>query len=152
MRLVRKLQICVSATSQVKNMLTSLRAVTELRNSAIRDRHWAQLMEATGVYFSMSDETTLAELLSLNLHRSVPRRPPQLTVCLGELRIHLRSVCVCVCVCRYEDEVHNIVDKAVKEMSMEKVLRELDSTWAVLELELEVHPRTGEQSVCLSCG
>ena len=33
----------------VKNMLTSLRAVAELQNAAIRDRHWHQLMQATGV-------------------------------------------------------------------------------------------------------
>lgn len=33
----------------VKNMLTSLRAVAELQNPAIRDRHWQQLMQATGV-------------------------------------------------------------------------------------------------------
>lgn len=33
----------------VKNMLTSIRAVTELQNPAIRDRHWLQLMQATGV-------------------------------------------------------------------------------------------------------
>lgn len=35
--------------STVKNMMTSLRAITELQNSAIRDRHWQQLMQATGV-------------------------------------------------------------------------------------------------------
>ena len=35
--------------STVKNMLTSLRAVGELQNPAIRDRHWHQLMQATGV-------------------------------------------------------------------------------------------------------
>jgi len=35
--------------STVKNMMTSLRAITELQNTAIRDRHWQQLMEATGV-------------------------------------------------------------------------------------------------------
>ncbi|KAL1512674.1 hypothetical protein ABEB36_002231 [Hypothenemus hampei] len=33
----------------IKNMLTSLRAVTELQNPAIRDRHWIQLMQATKV-------------------------------------------------------------------------------------------------------
>jgi len=33
----------------LKNMMTSLRAVTELQNPAIRDRHWTQLMQATGV-------------------------------------------------------------------------------------------------------
>lgn len=42
-----------------------------------------------------------------------------------------------------EDEVKNIVDKAVKEMSMEKILRELNVTWSAMEFEQEVHPRTG---------
>ena len=35
--------------SSVKNMVTSLRAVGELQNPAIRDRHWQQLMQATKV-------------------------------------------------------------------------------------------------------
>ena len=43
----------------------------------------------------------------------------------------------------FEDEVKNIVDKAVKETSMEKVLRELAVTWANMELTHERHPRTG---------
>ena len=43
---------------------------------------------------------------------------------------------------QYEEEVRGIVDKAVKEMSMEKVLKELDVTWAQMEFEHEPHPRT----------
>jgi dynein heavy chain len=35
--------------STVKNMVTSLRAVGELQNRAIRERHWEQLMQATKV-------------------------------------------------------------------------------------------------------
>ena len=96
----------------VKNMLTSLRAVGELQNPAIRERHWEQLVQATRVQFIMSDETTLADLLSLNLHN-------------------------------FEDEVHNIVDKACKEMAMEKMLKDLDTTWKTMEFEHENHPRTG---------
>lgn len=42
-----------------------------------------------------------------------------------------------------EEEVKNIVDKAVKEMSMEKILRELDSTWSNMHFEQEIHKRTG---------
>lgn len=42
-----------------------------------------------------------------------------------------------------EDEVKNIVDKAVKEMSMEKILRELNTTWSAMEFEQEIHTRTG---------
>lgn len=34
----------------VKNMLTSLRAVGELQNPAIRERHWNQLMVSTKVF------------------------------------------------------------------------------------------------------
>ena len=63
----------------------------------------------------MSDATTLADLLALNLHS-------------------------------FEDEVRNIVDKAVKEMSMEKVLKELDVTWSAMEFEHETHARTGNTS------
>lgn len=35
--------------SDVKNMITSLRAVGELQNPAIRDRHWHELMQAAKV-------------------------------------------------------------------------------------------------------
>jgi len=44
---------------------------------------------------------------------------------------------------QFEDEVKNIVDKAVKEMSMEKMLKELYATWTTMEFEHLKHPRTG---------
>ena len=90
--------------------MTSLRAITELQNSAIRGRHWSQLMAATGVRFDMTENTVLAELLALNLHN-------------------------------YGEEVHTLVDKAVKEASMERVLKELSQTWSQTEFEVEQHPR-----------
>lgn len=43
------LHVHVGLDSTVKNMVTSLRAVAELQNPAIRDRHWLQLMQATNV-------------------------------------------------------------------------------------------------------
>ncbi|NXG62204.1 DYH17 protein, partial [Hemiprocne comata] len=98
--------------SSMKNMITSLRAVNELQNPAVRDRHWQELMQATKVNFTMSEDTTLADLLQLNLHN-------------------------------FEDEVHDIVDKAMKELGMEKVLNTLDTTWAMMQLEYEPHARTG---------
>lgn len=39
----------VGLDNTVKNTITSLRAVSELQNPAIRDRHWQQLMQATQV-------------------------------------------------------------------------------------------------------
>lgn len=41
----------VNLEATLKNLLTSLRAVTELQNPAIRERHWKQLMEATKVRY-----------------------------------------------------------------------------------------------------
>ncbi|MEE6512880.1 hypothetical protein FKM82_020191 [Ascaphus truei] len=98
--------------NKVKNLITSLRAVSELQNPAIRDRHWQQLMQATKVNFVMSENTTLADLLQLKLHL-------------------------------FEDEVRSIVDKAVKESSMEKVLKALDNTWSAMQFGHEAHSRTG---------
>jgi dynein heavy chain len=42
----------------------------------------------------------------------------------------------------YEDEVKNIVDKSVKEMAMEKVLKELNAIWTNMMFATEVHERT----------
>lgn len=39
----------IQLEATVKNMLTSLRAVGELQNPAIRERHWNQLMTSTKV-------------------------------------------------------------------------------------------------------
>ncbi|NXE69982.1 DYH17 protein, partial [Calcarius ornatus] len=55
--------------SSMKNMMTSLRAVSELQNPAIRDRHWQELVQTAKVEFTMSENTTLADLLQLNLHK-----------------------------------------------------------------------------------
>nr|XP_020748715.1 dynein heavy chain 11, axonemal isoform X1 [Odocoileus virginianus texanus] len=53
----------------VKDTMASLRAVAELQSPALRDRHWHQLMTATGVKFSINEATTLADLLALRLHQ-----------------------------------------------------------------------------------
>ncbi|KAM7371234.1 hypothetical protein PAMP_010722 [Pampus punctatissimus] len=42
----------------------------------------------------------------------------------------------------FEEEVRGIVDKAVKEMGMEKVLSELNSTWTGMQFQYEPHHRT----------
>ncbi|KAJ3023806.1 hypothetical protein HKX48_000940 [Thoreauomyces humboldtii] len=96
----------------VKDMITSLRAVGELRSSAIRDRHWKQLMKTTGVTFVMTDDMKFEDLLSLQLHK-------------------------------YEDDVKVIVDRATKELSMEKVLNDLSKTWSAMEFTYELHESTG---------
>lgn len=44
----------INLDAMVKNMLTSFKAVGELQNPAIRERHWIQLMKSTKVnYFTL---------------------------------------------------------------------------------------------------
>ena len=65
---MRSWNVYLGLESTVKNMITSLRAIGELQNPSIRDRHWYQLVQATKVQFVMSEDTKLSDLLSLNLH------------------------------------------------------------------------------------
>ncbi|KAI2655454.1 Dynein axonemal heavy chain 11 [Labeo rohita] len=60
--------VYVSLDCVLRDLLTSLRAVTELLNPAMRDRHWALLIRTTGVNFTLTEETTLEDLLALQLH------------------------------------------------------------------------------------
>lgn len=46
---MRSWEIYASLEAAVKNTLTSLKAVGELQNPAIRQRHWDQLMSSTKV-------------------------------------------------------------------------------------------------------
>lgn len=46
---VRVWDVYIGLESTVKNLLTSLRAINELQNSAVRERHWQQLMNTTKV-------------------------------------------------------------------------------------------------------
>ena len=96
----------------LKNMLTCLRAIGELQNPSIQERHWQQLVVETKVKFIMTDETCLSDLLSLNLHN-------------------------------FEDEVHNLVDKACKEMQMQKMIKTLETAWKTMEFQHYTHSRTG---------
>uniref|UniRef100_A0A3P8V3P1 Dynein axonemal heavy chain 11 n=1 Tax=Cynoglossus semilaevis TaxID=244447 RepID=A0A3P8V3P1_CYNSE len=97
----------------IKNLLTSLRAVSYLQNVAIRERHWVQLIRTTQVNDrrGLCLRTTLEDLLALQLHL-------------------------------FEEEVRNIVDKAVKEVAIEKVVTEISETWASMELTYEDHYQT----------
>ena len=108
---MRAWDVYTGIETDVKNMMTSLRAVTELQNPAIRDRHWLDLMNTTGVVLTMDESTSFEKLLALNLHK-------------------------------FEDDVKSIVDKAVKESSMEKMLKELDATWSSMRFNTEPHTRT----------
>ncbi|DBA86689.1 TPA: Dynein alpha chain, flagellar outer arm [Trebouxia sp. C0004] len=53
----------------VKNFLTSVPLVADLRSPAMRERHWTQLMTTTKVQFVLDDNFKLDDLLKLELHK-----------------------------------------------------------------------------------
>ncbi len=87
----------------VKNMQTSLPLIQELHHPAMRDRHWKQLMRATGVSFVMGSNFSLGNLMDLKLHE-------------------------------FEDDVLEIVDRAQKELTIERQLKKLSDTWKSMDL------------------
>lgn len=51
---LRGWDVYIQMEATIKNILTSLRAVSELQNPAIRERHWMQLMQATKVRLTIA--------------------------------------------------------------------------------------------------
>jgi dynein heavy chain len=88
----------------VKNMQTTLPLITDLKNPAMRERHWKQLARATGVSFSMDERFTFGDLMALKLHNFV-------------------------------DDVGEIVDRASKELNIEKQLKKIADAWIPLVIE-----------------
>jgi dynein heavy chain len=77
----------------------SIPLFSDLKNEALRDRHWKKLMEITGKTFDMNPETfTLERLFSMNLHE-------------------------------HSDAIGEIVAGAMKELSIENGLKEVEQTW-----------------------
>ncbi|KAG9396803.1 Dynein heavy chain and region D6 of dynein motor [Carpediemonas membranifera] len=100
---LRAFDVFTSLETEVKNFLATLPLVADLKNPAMRDRHWKQLMRVTRKDFTITAKFSLADLLALQLHQ-------------------------------FGDEVGDIVDRASKELSMEKTLATLDETWTSMEL------------------
>lgn len=60
--------------AMIKNLLTSLRAITELQNPAIRERHWTELMVATKVSYIQREIVLSKSSLSTNSIQSFIER------------------------------------------------------------------------------
>ena len=102
----------------VKNMITSLPLVSDLAHPSMRERHWKQLMRATGKNFTMDDSFALGDLLELGLHA-------------------------------YVEEVADIVDRAQKELIIEKQLQKMEEVWNELKLDFVPYGETDVQLIQL---
>lgn len=55
--------------TNVKNFMSTIPLVADLRHPSMRDRHWKSLMDLTGVKFVIDDTFKLDNLLALGLHK-----------------------------------------------------------------------------------
>ncbi|XP_037943923.1 dynein beta chain, ciliary-like [Teleopsis dalmanni] len=102
----------------LKDLVASLRAITELQNPAITERHWMGLMQLT----KMTKQYKSDYLLSFKTNADTTLKV------LFELKIH-----------QHEEDIKNTVDRAIKEMTVNKILDEIKNTWTHLEFETEPH-------------
>ncbi|KAK5648316.1 hypothetical protein RI129_003208 [Pyrocoelia pectoralis] len=96
---------------QFKNVVPLMVA---LKNEALRERHWKQLMVKTAQTFDMSpDRFTLDNMFAMQLHK-------------------------------YQDIAEEIINNAVKELSIEKGVRDVAEVWAVMVFIVGKHSKGNE--------
>ena len=95
-----------SLKSNIDNIKNLMPLITDLRNEAMRDRHWQQLMEDVGTTFDpASDEFTLQKVLELGLEH-------------------------------HAEAIGAMSTAAGKELAIEETLIKIEGTWNELTLDL----------------
>ncbi|XP_015274779.1 PREDICTED: dynein heavy chain 10, axonemal [Gekko japonicus] len=96
---VRSSPVAYHLETSMKAFKDSIPLLLDLKNEALRDRHWKELMDRTGTHFEMTTETfTLENMFAMELHK-------------------------------HSDVINEIVSSAVKELSIEKGVKEIVETW-----------------------
>ncbi|XP_058707745.1 dynein axonemal heavy chain 10 [Poecile atricapillus] len=113
-RQIRRMPICSQLEKKLKAFLNSIPLLLDLKNEALRERHWEDLMEKTGTRFEMKTETfTLENMFAMELHK-------------------------------YTVVISDIVGTAVKELNIEKGLKEIIETWENMKFPVEVYTKGTE--------
>ncbi|XP_028025407.1 dynein heavy chain 10, axonemal [Bombyx mandarina] len=88
--------------------------MVSLKNEAMRERHWKELMAKTGQDFDMSpDRFTLENMFAMELHK-------------------------------YQDVAEEIVNHAIKELAIERGVKDVQETWANISFSVARHFNRGE--------
>ncbi|XP_026670097.1 dynein heavy chain 10, axonemal [Ceratina calcarata] len=106
---VKSMSIGQALEANMRSFKNSVPLFIELKNEAMRERHWKQLMEKTGQYFDMDpDRFTLENMFAMELGK-------------------------------YQEIAKVIVTNAVKELAIERGLKELTEVWKNLEFTVVKH-------------
>ncbi|KAM3960300.1 LOW QUALITY PROTEIN: dynein heavy chain at 89D [Aphomia sociella] len=88
--------------------------MVSLKNEAMRERHWKELMTKTNQDFDMSpDRFTLENMFAMELHK-------------------------------YQEVAEEIVNHAIKELAIERGVRDVQETWASISFSVARHFNRGE--------
>ncbi|CAM9556184.1 unnamed protein product [Bubo scandiacus] len=106
---VRGMPVALHLETKMKAFRDSIPLLLDLKNEALRERHWQDLMKRTGTSFEMTTETfTLENMFAMELHR-------------------------------HSDVISEIVGTAVKELSIEKGVKEIAETWEHLKFTVQMY-------------
>ncbi|KAK2587900.1 hypothetical protein KPH14_003996 [Odynerus spinipes] len=106
---IKRLLVGQTLEINMRNFKNSVPLFVELKNEAMRERHWMDLMERTGQYFDMNpDRFTLENMFAMDLGR-------------------------------YQDIARSIVTNAVKELAIEKGVKEIADVWKHTEFTVVRH-------------
>lgn len=98
-REVKALALCHILEEKMKEFKNSIPLFSDLKNEALRERHWKKLMEMTGMNFDLNPETfTLQNMFAMELHK-------------------------------FQDVIGDITASATKELGIEKGISEVADTW-----------------------
>ncbi|KAF8569239.1 hypothetical protein P879_02503 [Paragonimus westermani] len=100
---------------QMRIFRDSLPLFSSLKHEAMRDRHWNELMRRTGQSFDINPETFTLA-----------------SIFAMELY-------------RFQDQISEIVAIAIKELSIEKGVREIEETWQNLQFVMNVYTKGGQK-------
>ncbi|KAG5844641.1 hypothetical protein ANANG_G00164650 [Anguilla anguilla] len=116
---VRCLPVAFFLEGRMKEFKDSLPLLVDLKDEALRERHWKELMERTGTSFEMNLETfTLENMFAMELHK-------------------------------YGSVIGDIVTSAVKELSIEKGVKEVVETWESMRFSVQRYFKGTQERGCI---
>ncbi|XP_057687718.1 dynein axonemal heavy chain 10-like isoform X2 [Corythoichthys intestinalis] len=112
---VRALPVACFVEARMKEFRDSLPLLMDLKNEALRERHWKELMKRTGTSFEMNTRSfTLENMFAMDLHK-------------------------------YADVIDDIVTSAVKELGIEKSVKEVVETWENIKFIVQPYSKRANQ-------
>ncbi|XP_075256614.1 dynein axonemal heavy chain 10-like [Convolutriloba macropyga] len=105
-REVKSLSVAGTVEGKMKEFKDSIPLFADLKHEALRERHWKDLMEKTGKKFDMNPDTFTLQNLFA-------------------MELH-----------NYTETIGEIVGMAIKELSIEKGVKEVVDTWEVMKFTI----------------